>query len=299
MGLLKQLADAELQDTNVRLVYAPESFTGTELDFALEVCEAVIDAWGATPEKQVIINLPSTVEMCTPNVYADQIEWMCAHMSRRDCVCISLHPHNDRGTAIAAAELALMAGADRVEGCLFGNGERSGNVCLVTLAMNLLTQGIDPGVKYTDIDETVRIYERVTELRVPERHPWAGSLVYTAFSGSHQDAIKKGLEINSGQPLWEVPYLPVDPSDIGRTYEAIIRVNSQSGKGGIAYILEKEHGIVLSKEQQAEFAQVVQSITDRKKVEITSKEIYDAFVATYMKPQEFLLCPGKRHHYEL
>lgn len=279
--LLKQLADAELQDVNVRLEYSPESFTGTELDFALDVCEAVVDVWGPTPDKQVILNLPSTVEMATPNIYADQIEWMCAHLSRRDCVCLSLHPHNDRGTGIAAAELALMAGADRVEGCLFGNGERTGNVCLVTLAMNLFTQGIDPKVDLSDMAETIEVSEFCTELRVPERYPWAGALVYTAFSGSHQDAIKKGLQAK-GPDLWEVPYLPVDPSDIGRHYEAIIRVNSQSGKGGIAYLLELEYGIALPKDCQAEFAQVVQKITDTAGREISAKEIYDAFVATYL-----------------
>mmetsp|Transcript_27595 Transcript_27595/g.69249 ORF Transcript_27595/g.69249 Transcript_27595/m.69249 type:complete len:623 (+) Transcript_27595:79-1947(+) len=283
--LLRRLADSELKGVNVRLEYSPESFTGTELDFALDVCEAVCDVWGATPENQVILNLPSTVEMCTPNVYADQIEWMCAHISRRDSVCISLHPHNDRGTGIAAAELALMAGADRVEGCLFGNGERTGNVCLVTLALNLFTQGIDPKVSYTDIAETIEISEFCTELRVPERYPWAGSLVYTAFSGSHQDAIKKGLAA-LGEEVWEVPYLPIDPQDIGRHYEAIIRVNSQSGKGGISYLLEQEYGIVLPKEAQAEFAQVVQKITDSSGREISAKEIYNAFMKSYIELQE-------------
>jgi len=283
--LLRKLADSELQGVNVRLEYSPESFTGTELDFALDVCESVCDIWGATPENQVILNLPSTVEMATPNVYADQIEWMCAHISRRDAVCISLHPHNDRGTGIAAAELALMAGADRVEGCLFGNGERTGNVCLVTLALNLFTQGIDPKVKYDDIAETIEISEFCTELRVPERYPWAGSLVYTAFSGSHQDAIKKGLAA-LGEDVWEVPYLPIDPQDIGRHYEAIIRVNSQSGKGGISYLLESEYGIALPKDAQAEFAQVVQKITDSSGREISPKEIYDAFVKSYIELQE-------------
>ncbi|CAE8697953.1 unnamed protein product [Polarella glacialis] len=252
--LLRKLADEKLQGANVRLEYSPESFTGTELDFALDVCEAVMDVWGATPQNQVILNLPSTVEMATPNVYADQIEWMCAHLTRRDCVCVSVHPHNDRGTGIAAAELALMAGADRVEGCLFGNGERTGNVCLVTLALNMFTQGIDPEVSYTQLDQTIKVSEFCTELRIPERYPWAGSLVYTAFSGSHQDAIKKGLDANKGAH-WEVPYLPIDPQDIGRHYEAIIRVNSQSGKGGIAYLLEVEYGITIPKECQAEFAQ--------------------------------------------
>mmetsp|Transcript_103818 Transcript_103818/g.293563 ORF Transcript_103818/g.293563 Transcript_103818/m.293563 type:complete len:619 (-) Transcript_103818:166-2022(-) len=284
--LLKKLASEELQDANVRLEYSPESFTGTELDFALDVCEAVMDVWQPSPDKQVILNLPSTVEMCTPNVYADQIEWMCSHISRRECVCISLHPHNDRGTGIAACELALMAGADRVEGCLFGNGERTGNVCLVTLAMNMFTQGIDPGVSYTSLAETVSISEYCTELRVPERYPWAGRLVYTAFSGSHQDAIKKGLEAGKSSKIWEVPYLPLDPQDIGLQYEAIIRVNSQSGKGGIAYLLEMEYGIALPKEAQAEFAQVIQAITDKLGREVTAKEIYESFVSAYIEPQE-------------
>lgn len=284
--LLRSLTDSELKDTNVRLEYSPESFTGTELDFALEVCEAVVDVWGATPQNQVILNLPSTVEMATPNVYADQIEWMCAHLSRRDCVCVSLHPHNDRGTGIAAAELALMAGADRVEGCLFGNGERTGNVCLVTLALNLFTQGIDPQIVYSDLQETITVSEFCTELKVPERYPWAGSLVYTAFSGSHQDAIKKGLEMCNPEKLWEVPYLPIDPQDIGREYEALIRVNSQSGKGGIAYLLEIEYGIILPKEAQAEFAQVIQKITDSTGKEISATGIFEAFSATYIAPQE-------------
>jgi 2-isopropylmalate synthase len=284
--LLKQLAEKELQGVNVRLEYSPESFTGTELDFALDVCEAVMDVWQPTPQNQIILNLPSTVEMATPNVYADQIEWMCAHVSRRDCVCISLHPHNDRGTGIAACELAMMAGADRVEGCLFGNGERTGNVCLVTLALNLFTQGIDPKVNYGDIAETVEVSEFCTELRVPERYPWAGELVYTAFSGSHQDAIKKGLEMCKPEVRWEVPYLPIDPADIGRKYEAIIRVNSQSGKGGIAYLLEVEYGIALPKEMQAEFAQVVQKITDTIGREIKPSEIYDSFVDTYVTTKE-------------
>lgn len=284
--LLKKLTDEKLQGANVRLEYSPESFSGTELDFALDVCEEVMDVWQPTPQNQVILNLPGTVEMCTPNVYADQIEWMCAHISRRDCVCISLHPHNDRGTGIAAAELALMAGADRVEGCLFGNGERTGNVCLVTLAMNMFTQGIDPEVSYTQMEETIRISEYCTELRVPERYPWAGCLVYTAFSGSHQDAIKKGLEANKAEQYWEVPYLPIDPQDIGRHYEAIIRVNSQSGKGGIAYLLEVEYGIELPKECQAEFAQVVQKITDATSQEISPKGIFEAFQKTYLDPQE-------------
>lgn len=284
--LVKKLVDDRMQGTNVRLEYSPESFTGTELDFALDVCNGVVDVWQPTPEKQVILNLPGTVEMATPNVYADQIEWMCAHIKKRDSVCISVHPHNDRGTGIAAAELAIMAGADRVEGCLFGNGERTGNVCLVTLALNLFTQGIDPEVSYVDLEETIKVAEHCTELKVPERYPWAGSLVYTAFSGSHQDAIKKGLEAIKSQKIWEIPYLPIDPQDIGRQYEAIIRVNSQSGKGGIAYILEQEYGIALPKECQAEFAQVVQKISDKTSKEISAQQIFDSFKQTYLDPQE-------------
>mmetsp|Transcript_3458 Transcript_3458/g.8248 ORF Transcript_3458/g.8248 Transcript_3458/m.8248 type:complete len:606 (+) Transcript_3458:76-1893(+) len=286
VGLVKKLVDERMAGMNVRLEYSPESFTGTELDFALDVSNAVIDVWKPTPSEQLILNLPGTVEMCTPNVYADQIEWMCAHINNRDCVCISVHPHNDRGTGIAAAELALMAGADRVEGCLFGNGERTGNVCLVTLALNMFTQGIDPEVSYVELEETINVAEHCTELKVPERYPWAGSLVYTAFSGSHQDAIKKGLEANKKENVWEVPYLPIDPKDIGRHYEAIIRVNSQSGKGGIAYILEQEYGIALPKDCQAEFAQVVQKISDKTSKEIAAVQIFDAFKQTYIDPQE-------------
>eukprot|EP00927_Polykrikos_kofoidii_P028276 TRINITY_DN24720_c0_g1_i1.p1 TRINITY_DN24720_c0_g1~~TRINITY_DN24720_c0_g1_i1.p1 ORF type:complete len:614 (-),score=123.30 TRINITY_DN24720_c0_g1_i1:459-2300(-) len=293
--LLKELTAAELKDANVSLEYSPESFTGTELDFAVDVCEAVMDVWGATPENQVILNLPSTVEMCTPNVYADQIEWMCAHLSRRDCACISLHPHNDRGTGVAAAELALLAGADRVEGCLFGNGERTGNVCLVTLALNLFTQGIDPKIDYSDLCETIEVSEFCTELRVPERYPWAGSLVYTAFSGSHQDAIKKGLQAGKDNKVWEVPYLPVDPADIGRQFEAIIRVNSQSGKGGISFLLEHEYGISLPKDAQPEFASIVQQMTDRVGREVSAKEIYECFSDTFLKPK----VPFALHDYEL
>mmetsp|Transcript_95247 Transcript_95247/g.226839 ORF Transcript_95247/g.226839 Transcript_95247/m.226839 type:complete len:604 (+) Transcript_95247:112-1923(+) len=286
VGLVKKLVKERMAGTNVRLEYSPESFTGTELDFALDVCNGVVDVWEPTPENQVILNLPGTVEMATPNVYADQIEWMCAHIKKRDCVCISIHPHNDRGTGIAAAELAVMAGADRVEGCLFGNGERTGNVCLVTLALNFFTQGIDPEVSYNSLEETIGVAEYCTELKVPERYPWAGSLVYTAFSGSHQDAIKKGLEANKKATIWEVPYLPIDPQDIGRHYEAIIRVNSQSGKGGIAYILEQEYGIALPKDCQAEFAQVVQKISDKTSREIAFQQIWDAFYQTYILPQE-------------
>eukprot|EP00931_Biecheleriopsis_adriatica_P087579 TRINITY_DN62020_c0_g1_i1.p1 TRINITY_DN62020_c0_g1~~TRINITY_DN62020_c0_g1_i1.p1 ORF type:complete len:758 (+),score=118.75 TRINITY_DN62020_c0_g1_i1:63-2336(+) len=285
--LVKKMADAQLvpQGCNVRYEYSPESFTGTELDYALDVCDAVVRILAPKPEEKVIINLPSTVEMSTPNVYADQIEWMCAHFENRDKVVVSVHPHNDRGCGIACAELAVMAGADRVEGCLFGNGERTGNVCLVTLAMNLFTQGIDPELDFRNIQESIDVAEYCNELKVPERYPWAGSLVYTAFSGSHQDAIKKGMTKMKGQTLWEVPYLPVDPLDIGRSYEAVVRVNSQSGKGGIAYLLESEYGISLPKEVQAEFSLVIQKITDTTGVEITPTKIHDAFQSHYVKQE--------------
>jgi 2-isopropylmalate synthase len=240
----------------MRHEYSPESFTGTELDFAKEICEAVIDVYEPTPAKKLILNLPATVEMSTPNVYADQIEWFCGQVKQRDSLLISLHPHNDRGTAVAATELALMAGADRVEGTLFGNGERTGNVCIVTLAMNLFSQGIDPALDCSNINELVRMAEYCNQLPVHPRHPYAGDLVFTAFSGSHQDAINKGFKAMEGsnRPLWEVPYLPIDPMDLGRSYEAVIRINSQSGKGGIAYILEKEHGLELPRRLQIEFS---------------------------------------------
>jgi 2-isopropylmalate synthase len=231
----------------IRYEYSPESFTGTELDFALEICEAIMEVWEPTPDNPVIINLPATVEMSTPNIYADQIEWFCRHLKSRDCALISLHAHNDRGEAVAATELGLMAGADRVEGTLFGNGERTGNVDIVTLALNMFTQGVAPGLDFTKINRVINIYERCTKLDVHPRHPYAGELVYTAFSGSHQDAINKGmsaLELTESG-LWEVPYLPIDPQDVGRTYESIIRINSQSGKGGVAYIMEREFGFSL------------------------------------------------------
>ncbi|MBV9096917.1 MAG: 2-isopropylmalate synthase, partial [Frankiaceae bacterium] len=255
-------------ETTVRYQYSPESFTGTELDYAVEVCDAVMDVWEPTPDNKVVLNLPATVEMATPNIYADQIEWFHRNISRRDSVILSLHPHNDRGTAVAAAELGVQAGADRVEGCLFGNGERTGNVCLVTLALNLFSQGVDPGVDFTDIDEVRRTVEHCNQLPVHPRHPYGGDLVYTAFSGSHQDAIKKGFEaleadaraagVDVGDFAWGVPYQPIDPKDVGRSYEAVIRVNSQSGKGGIAYLLETEYGLELPRRLQIEFSQVVQ-----------------------------------------
>src|SRR6185437_3740142 len=236
------------------------------LDFAVDICDAVNGVWRPTPERKVIVNLPSTVEMATPNVYADQIEWMSRHLAYRDSIVLSVHPHNDRGCAVAAAELAVMAGAERVEGCLFGNGERTGNVCLVTLGLNLFTQGVDPGIDFSDIGDIIRTVEHCDQLPVHPRHPYGGELVFTAFSGSHQDAIKKGLAerarlLAAGPVAWDVPYLPIDPADVGRTYEAVIRVNSQSGKGGIAYLLERDYGLTLPRLLQIEFSHVVQAIT--------------------------------------
>ena len=282
---------AEQPDTEWRYEYSPECFTMTELDFAKEICEAVMDVWQPTPEKPVILNLPATVEVATPNVYADQIEWMDRNLSRRDSVVLSLHPHNDRGTGVAAAELAVMAGADRIEGCLFGNGERTGNVCMVTLALNLYSQGIDPGLDFSDMGSIIRTAEYCTDLPVHPRHPYAGELVFTAFSGSHQDAIKKGLAAQQeaeaqGRDLWEVPYLPIDPADVGRTYEAVIRVNSQSGKGGIAFLLERDYGLSLPRLLQIEFSQVIQRIADATGKELVSAEIHEAFHREYIAPTE-------------
>ncbi len=264
--------------------YSPESFTGTELDFAVEICEAVMDVWQPTPAKKTILNLPATVEMATPNVYADQIEWFGRNIRDRDSIVLSLHPHNDRGTAVAATELGVMAGADRVEGTLFGNGERTGNVDIMTLALNLFSQGIDPGLVITDIDEIVRTVEHCNQLPVHPRHPYAGELVYTAFSGSHQDAIKKGFDAlaKRNDQLWEVPYLPIDPKDLGRSYEAVIRVNSQSGKGGVAYVLQADHGLDLPRGLQVEFSRVVQEVADRTGKELTSADIWSLFQATYL-----------------
>ena len=270
--------------TDWHFEYSPESFTGTELDYAKEVCDAVGDILKPTPEHKMIVNLPATVEHSTPNVYADMIEWMHRHLKYRDSIVLSVHPHNDRGCGVAAAELAVMAGADRVEGCLFGNGERTGNVCLVTLAMNLYTQGVDPGIDFSDINESIRVSEYCTQLPVHPRHPYGGELVFTAFSGSHQDAIKKGLaarKVEGG--FWDVPYLPIDPSDLGRTYDAIIRVNSQSGKGGVAYLLERDHGLNLPRLLQVEFSQVIQGITDTTGKEVSSTDIRDAFDRTYLE----------------
>jgi len=270
--------------TTFRYQYSPESFTGTELDFALEVCEAVMDVWQPTAEDPVIINLPATVELTTPNIFADQIEWFCSHMKNRNAAIISVHTHNDRGCAVAATELALMAGADRVEGTLFGNGERTGNVDLVTLALNMFTQGVDPQLELHDINHLIDVYERVNRIPVHMRHPYAGELVYTAFSGSHQDAINKGMtqyEI-AGSREWAVPYLPIDPSDVGRTYESIIRINSQSGKGGVAYIMDHEFGIKLPKEMHPDFGAVIQEVTDREGRELKPEEIHHEFETTYI-----------------
>jgi len=267
--------------------YSPESFTGTELDYAKEVCDAVGDVWKPTPARKMIVNLPATVEHSTPNIYADMIEWMHRNLKYRDSMVLSVHPHNDRGCAVAAAELAVMAGAERVEGCLFGNGERTGNVCLVTLALNLYSQGVDPGVDFADINESIRVVEHCNQLPVHPRHPYGGELVFTAFSGSHQDAIKKGLAARQaeGGGIWDVPYLPIDPADLGRTYDAIIRVNSQSGKGGVAYLLERDHGLSLPRLLQIEFSPVVQEVTDRTGKELSSIAIRKLFDETYLSGQ--------------
>jgi 2-isopropylmalate synthase len=280
--LIRELA-AAMPETEVVYQYSPESFTGTELDFAVEICEAVMDVWRPTPERKVILNLPATVEMATPNIYADQIEWFGRNIRDRDCITLSLHPHNDRGTAVAAAELAIMAGADRVEGTLFGNGERTGNVDIMTLALNLFSQGIDPGLIITDIDEIVHTVEHCNQLPVHPRHPYAGELVYTAFSGSHQDAIKKGFEAlaRRNDDFWEVPYLPIDPKDLGRSYEAVIRLNSQSGKGGVAYVLKTDYGLDLPRGLQIEFSKCVQEVADRTGKELTSADIWSLFQDTY------------------
>ena len=282
--LIAQLTRELGMEDVIRHEYSPESFTGTELDYAVEICEAVIDAYQPTPAKKLILNLPATVEMSTPNIHADQIEWFCRTIKQRGSLTISLHPHNDRGCAVAATELGLLAGADRVEGTLFGNGERTGNVDLVTLAMNLYSQGVDPGLDCSDINGLVRMAEYCNQLPIHPRHPYAGELVFTAFSGSHQDAINKGFKAMaaSNQPLWEVPYLPIDPMDLGRSYEAVIRINSQSGKGGIAYILEKEHGIELPRRLQIEFSKTVQAIADGEGVELAADRLWTAFEAEYL-----------------
>ena len=275
-------------ETNWRFEYSPESFTGTELPYAAEVCNAVNNIWQPTPDQKSIINLPATVELATPNIYADQIEWMCRNLEGRENVLVSLHPHNDRGSAGAATELGVLAGADRSEGTLFGNGERTGNVDLVSLALNMLTQGIDPHLDFSDINPIMREVEYCNQLPVHPRHPYAGDLVFTAFSGSHQDAIKKGFDSmrDTNNPLWEVPYLPIDPSDVGRTYEEVVRVNSQSGKGGVAYLIERDHGLSMPRRLQIEFSQIIQKITDETGKEITASEIWETFQNTYLNDGE-------------
>ncbi|ATJ83777.1 2-isopropylmalate synthase [Halomonas beimenensis] len=279
---------AAAPETNWTFQYSPELFSTTEMDFAVEIVDAVEATYGGSVEKPMIVNLPATVECATPNNYADQVEWFCRHVAHRDHLIVSVHPHNDRGTGVAAAELAVMAGADRVEGCLFGNGERTGNVDLVTLAMNLYTQGVHPGLDFSNITPIMREVEYCNQLPVHPRHPYVGDLVFTAFSGSHQDAIKKGMAARRENPdgVWEVPYLPIDPLDVGRSYEAVIRVNSQSGKGGISYLLEQEHGIELPRRLSIEFSQVVQEVADRLGKEITSEMIYQAFVDEYLDQRE-------------
>lgn len=296
--LIKRIA-ADYTGTKWRWEYSPESFTGTEVEYAKEVCDAVTAVMEPTPEDPIIINLPSTVEMTTPNVYADSIEWMDRNLERRDSIILSLHPHNDRGTGVATAELGYLAGADRIEGCLFGNGERTGNVCLVTLGLNMLTQGVDPQIDFGDIDQIRRTVEYCNQLRVPERHPYGGDLVFTAFSGSHQDAVNKGLDAMADKirpgadpktltddelrgAVWEVPYLPIDPKDVGRSYEAVIRVNSQSGKGGVAYIMKSDHGLNLPRSMQVDFSSVVQAVTDSEGGEVNSKAMWDIFAGEYL-----------------
>ncbi|HEY8644750.1 MAG TPA: 2-isopropylmalate synthase [Gaiellaceae bacterium] len=281
-ALVKELA--ERTETEIVFEYSPESFHGTELEFALEICEAVMAVWQPTPEERMIVNLPTTVEAFPPNVYADRIEWFQRHVSSRDSILVSVHPHNDRGTAVATAELGLMAGADRVEGTLFGNGERTGNVDLITIALNLLTQGVDPQLDLSRLDEAKAIVEECNELPIHPRHPWVGELVFTAFSGSHQDAIKKGMHAQQRESseVWDVPYLPIDPADLGRSYEAIIRVNSQSGKGGVAYLMETEHSLELPRGLQVDFAQKVQAITDVRGDELTADELLAAFHEHYL-----------------
>ena len=284
--------ESMVPDTDIYYEYSPESYTGTELEYALEVCNAVIEVIQPTPERQMVINLPATVEMATPNVYADSIEWMSRNLAKRDSVLLSLHPHNDRGTAVAAAELGYLAGADRIEGCLFGNGERTGNVDLVTLGLNLFSQGIDPHIDFSNLDEIKRTVEYCNQLPVHERSPYGGDLVYTAFSGSHQDAIKKGFELMNKEAdakgvhfdslVWAVPYLPIDPKDVGRSYEAVIRVNSQSGKGGVAYLLKTDHNIDLPRKLQIEFSRVVQNVTDHTGGEVTSEQLWEIFNDEYL-----------------
>jgi len=289
--LIKELV-AQHPETQWGLEYSPESFSTTELDFSKRIVDAVSEVWQPTPQNRMIVNLPSTVEASTPNVYADQIEWMSRHLERRDSLVISVHPHNDRGTAVAAAELAVMAGADRVEGCLFGNGERTGNVDLVTLALNLYTQGVHPGLDFSDIDAVRQLVEECNQIPVHPRHPYVGDLVFTAFSGSHQDAIKKGFAVQKADAIWEVPYLPIDPADLGRSYDAVIRVNSQSGKGGMAYLLEQEYGLELPRRLQIEFSRVVQRHADATGTEVAASSIHALFAKEYFDQEN----PSYRYH---
>lgn len=281
-ALFNELAAAQ-PETEWYFQYSPETFTATELDFAKEICDAVLDVWQPTPQHKAIINLPATVEVATPNVFADQVEWMHRHLARRDSVVLSVHPHNDRGCATAAAELGQMAGADRVEGCLFGNGERTGNVDLVTLALNLYTQGIHPGLNFSSINEVARTIEYCNQLPIHPRHPYVGDLVFTAFSGSHQDAIKKGFAVQQPDAIWEVPYLPIDPADLGRTYESVIRVNSQSGKGGMAFLMERDYNLTMPRRLQIEFSQVVQQAMDATGKEMTSEDLWQLFSQAYLQ----------------
>ena len=284
--LIKDLAEKN-QETEWSFEYSPESFTGTELEYAKEVCDEVVEILKPVSKNKIIINLPATVEMSTPNIYGDQIEWMIENLKNRSDICLSLHPHNDRGTAVAASEFGLMAGADRVEGTLFGNGERTGNVDIVTIALNMLTQGIDPKLDFSNINSVMREVEYCNQLPVHPRHPYAGDLVFTAFSGSHQDAIKKGFKAikKSNNPKWEVPYLPIDPADLGRSYEAVVRINSQSGKGGVAFLLEKDHGVSLPRRLQISLSQKIQKLADETGKEITSSQIWEIFEANYLKPK--------------
>ena len=277
--------EAERFDGDIRYEYSPESFTGTELDFALEICEEVMAVWEPTPERPVVVNLPATVEMATANIYADQIEWFSRQMKNRDCALISLHAHNDRGSAVAATELALMAGADRVEGTLFGNGERTGNVDIITLALNMFSQGVDPKLDFSNVNRVVNVYKRCTDLPVHPRHPYVGDLVYTAFSGSHQDAISKGMDAvaDDASGIWAVPYLPIDPKDVGRTYESIICINSQSGKGGVSYIMDRQFGYKLPKAMQPGFGRVVQGESEKVGDELSNKAVYDVFEREYLR----------------
>src|ERR1700726_4296943 len=279
--LIRELAEA-MPESEIIYQYSPESFTGTELDFAVEICGSVMDVWRPTAEKKEILNLPATVEMASPNIYADQIEWFGRNIRDRDSITLSVHPHNDRGTAVAATELAVMAGAERVEGTLFGNGERTGNVDVVTLALNMYTQGIDPKLDFSNINEAARCAEACNQLPIHPRHPYVGDLVFTAFSGSHQDAIKKGLTARAEADMWDVPYLPIDPSDLGRSYDSIIRVNSQSGKGGVAYLLERDYQLVMPRRLQIEFSQVVQAAADITGKELTSQELWALFESEYL-----------------